>query len=389
MYSNQRINEVVDAYGLFTYRDPLIFLAVENFDDWKDRELCVRKSGFLNTYICKLDEEIFAEDPITVPNVFEIEEIKNDWNRENWSDLLIRIFDKTRAHRYCVVKLYDAPPYWRVFYERQITKFIPDEDGNLEACDVEWSYSIPKSDKHVKFTETIKFYNPLNDNNDETGLLITYGEKDDTDGQLHLGKNDIETLWTLDVYIRYCLLDIAANSAKTSGFFWLMYGSRADEDTRKAILNSMDLAGSMRGIGADEEILKKITAMYPAKPEFTVQALSEFVKAFAHAARLPLAYFRSEREQGGMFDVQSIDEVKINKKKRFVFKQLSNSMITLIFMRWGILVQEIYPNIEEMEGENYKDEIEVKIPDEADKEDVETNKEDVETDKKVNKENEE
>jgi len=387
MYSNQKIGDVIDAYGVFTYKDPLIYLAIENINEWQHREAAIRMSPFIHSYISKLDEEILAEDPICDPDILSIDEIKKEWNEEHWNDLFIKIMDKARGHRYCVVQLYETPPYWRVFYERQIKKFIPDDKGNIVSCVVEWTIEIPKTDKqYINFKEEIKFHNPLLENNDGTGVLISFGQRDDTDGELLLGKNDLEQLWTLDVYIRYCLLDIAANSAKTSGFYHLVYGLDITPELKQLLLNALDLAGSMRGIGATRKILEEILPHYPMKPEFTVMALSEFIKAFAHAARLPLAYFRSEREQGGMFDVQSIDEVKINKKKRFLFKQFSSDFMLLIKKRWGRELKEIYPNIEEMENEKYKDEITVQIPNKSDEKSAGFNKEEQETDKEISKE---
>ena len=82
------------------------------------------------------------------------------------------------------------------------------------------------------------------------------------------------------------------------------------------------------------------------------------------ACRLPLKFFRSESEKGSMFGDMTGDDIAINKKKRYLFGQFKPYFITLIFMRWGITLDDIEPFILESEEE----EIEVPMDNEKPKE---------------------
>ena len=46
------VSALTDTYGVFTYKDPLIFFAVENFQNWKHRELSIKADPIAKTYIC-------------------------------------------------------------------------------------------------------------------------------------------------------------------------------------------------------------------------------------------------------------------------------------------------------------------------------------------------
>jgi len=397
MPSNQSISDIADFYGGFTYKDDLVYFIAENIEDWRHRELALKKDPFIRAFICKLDKELFFEKPIYTPDIFggkanpepkeepafqngngnsyypekpkeplgtelgtdflgQSEEPKYDitqeWDQENWTGLHIKMFDKARGHRYCVVKLYESKPFWRVYCDREITEIYYDNEDNPTGCKVEWSRSMPKSKKFFNYTEEIKFFDGDIMSLEEGinyGLLVQFGTPQSNE---ELGELDIEDLWSLAIYIRYALLDVVQNSAKCSGFFWMMYGSAIDPTARQALLNALDLAGSGRGIGAGENVLKQVTAMYPAHPEFSVEALAEFIREFAMACRIPLNFFRSESEKGSMFGEQSGDEIKLNKQKTYIFSLFKNAMIALVKMRWGIEVEDVKPNL--LAGEEEK-----------------------------------
>ena len=69
-------DSLVDGYGVYSYKDDLIFYKIENFRDWRHRELRVQKDWLFNAYIKKLDEEIFTERPIFTPDIFGGMEIR-------------------------------------------------------------------------------------------------------------------------------------------------------------------------------------------------------------------------------------------------------------------------------------------------------------------------
>ena len=80
-------DSIVDNFGVYTYKSPLIYFRCENFTNWKHRELTVKEDPFANAYICKLDEEIFADLPIFEPDIFEMDNIHEEWLEEGWTDL--------------------------------------------------------------------------------------------------------------------------------------------------------------------------------------------------------------------------------------------------------------------------------------------------------------
>ena len=144
------LSSLVDSYGVYSYKDDLIYYKVENFRSWRHRELSVQKDWLLNAYIKKLDEEIFTERPIFTPDIFGgksdqgeldendpsiaideetqdnaiepkpemAEDVSEEWDIERWDSLLLRMFDTARTHSFCIVELYDKAPYWRVFCDR-------------------------------------------------------------------------------------------------------------------------------------------------------------------------------------------------------------------------------------------------------------------------------
>ena len=52
-----------------------------------------------------------------------------------------------------------------------------------------------------------------------------------------------------------------------------------------------------------------------------------------------------------MFQDKSSEDIKVNKKKMFVFSRFKPYFITLIFMRWGILLEDMAPFLYESEEE--------------------------------------
>lgn len=394
MGSTQRISGIADAYGIFTFKDDLIWFVVEDHENWQHRELALRMDHYIKTYIKRLDEELWAEKPICTPDIFGSKEkdqenlsllngngnvvnteeippeeeesesetdISEDWDREKWAHLMIKMKDKARVHSKCVVQLYSHPPYWRVFCDREIKYIYYDDDDTPIKVDVEWSRALPYNDKYLNFSESIILFTPdmdLTELEDETayGLLVPYGVSESED---QFGEYDLEDKWTLAIRIRYANLDIANNSSKTSGFYHYKWGPAISPDQETYLKNAADMASSSQGIGAKAIVLEDIVSHAPTKPEFTIEAKTDFIKDFASACRLPLVYFRSESEGGQMISsglFSTMDEVKINKKKLYVFNQFKPYIKALIFMRWGIELDDIEPFLYESEEE------EVEIP---------------------------
>lgn len=389
MVSTQRITGIADNYGIFTFKDDLIWFMIENHDNWQHRELSLRLDPYIKKYIKRLDEDIWAEKPITTPDIFgsqeqdqqslqllngngnvvqdeteEIEEvdsessanISEEWDHEKWNKLMAKMKDKARLHSYCVVCLYDAPPYWRVFCDREIKWIYYDDNDIPYKVDVEWSRALPYNDKYLNFEDTIKLYKPdmdLTELEDETryGLLVPYGTAESED---RLGEFDLEDKWTIAIRLRYAQLDIANNSSKTSGFYQWVWGAAISSTQETNLKDAADMASYSQGIGAKRNVLEEIIAHYPEHSEFTIEAKQDFMKDFAMACGLPLVFFRSESEGGQMISsglFSTMDEVKINKKKLYIFNQFKTFIKLLIYMRWGIELEDIEPFLYESENE--------------------------------------
>jgi len=329
----------VDQFGVYIYKNPLIWFKTETFLDWRHRELTVNKDPMANAFICRLDEEILTENPEFTPMILEGDILK-EWISEGWNDLLIRMFNAARTHSFCIVQLYDRMPYWKIFTWRELVEMLYDKNDNPIGAKVQWDNELIGSDKFRTHKETLIF-NKGNDKN--SALFVPFGSKR---GE-NLGTYDLEPVWDLLIYVRYQMLDIVNNSAKSSGFYRLVYGSAIKDAQKQDLVDGMSYAGMGSAIGAKETVLKDIIAHYPAHPEFTVMAMDESLNLLAGATRLPLSFFRGEKEGGGVFQEGFSDEAKVTKKKRYIFGQFKKAIIQLIKMRWGKEITEVVPYIEE------------------------------------------
>ena len=378
-----------DYFNIYTYKDPLIYFKVENFDNWGDRDLAVRKDYFLKRFINGLDVSIFQENPIFVPDILhsntdvdsqnesdvegeeseveltltpttpENKDILNDWNKENWKNLCIRLWDSARTHKWCVVQLYNKPPWWRVFTYREIHRI--EYDGNDIPSKVHclWTKSLPLSYKYMLHEETINLVKAdakkLNKDGkiNSLGLFVNWGVDIDD----NINSNDLEQVWSLDIQLRYVLNDIIANSAKSSGFYWVTYGSGVDDDVQDDIVNAFELCSSSKVIGATEETIKAMEAMYPKNPEFSIEAMDKLMKLFAGATGLPYLFYNGEKDTSGVFEENSSAMAQVNDKKREVFGQLKQTLLKLVEMRWGVVCEDAFPNIAEEESESFDEDV--------------------------------
>ena len=389
------LSSLVDSYGVYSYKDDLIYYKVENFRNWRHRELAVQKDWLLKIYINGLDQEILTERPIFTPDIFggkgidskdeeetdvsseedlkpdispqtqvsgeetekdlgediAVQDVSEDWENEKWDNLLLKMFDTPRTHSYCVIVLYNTAPWWRVFSEREIESIEYDKKGHPTGCHVSWTLELPKSNGvFINFDEDLTFYDRTSDNNDGRALFVPYGVAKGN----RLGEYDIEDLWSLAIDIRYINLDITNNSAKSSGFYFLKYGDALKEADSQTIVDTMDIIGSNRAIGAKKGALEDIVAIHPTQASFAIDALLAKLKIFAATSRLPLAFYVGEKETGGVFTEGFTDESKVDKKKKYIFGQFKPYIKDLVRMRWGIEVEDVELYIEETEKESFE-----------------------------------
>lgn len=376
-----------DYFSVYTYRDPLIYFKVENFDNWSHREMTARKDWFVKKFINGLDVGIFQEAPIFVPDIlhsdtgvnspavpegkeverlelqpFDNGDVLNDWNRENWKDLMIRLYDAARTHKWCIVQLYNAYPWWHVYTYREVNKIVYDDDDVPIRAECLWTKQLPLADVYNLHTETINLVkadaDKLNEKGEvnSLGLFINWGHDIDE----RVNSNDLEEVWSLAIFLRYILHDILSNSAKSSGFYWITYGSGVDDDIKDDIVNSFELCGSSHMIGATAQTIAGMEAMYPKNPEFSIAAMDKVMKVFSGATGLPYLFYNGEKDSGGVFEENSSAMAQINDKMREVFGQLKHYILKLVEMRWGVVCEDVFANIAEEEGESFEEDVEKK-----------------------------
>ena len=382
------LSNIIDKFGVYIYKSMLIKWRFENFSSWKHREITAMKDPRAMTYIQGLDEEIMTELPVFTPDILgakEVEkpkpifnplnpemdiqrqmddmddndeskfpdldeDIKTDWFLEDFSGLIITMMNAARMHRWCVVELYDRPPYWKVFTYREIKKINYNKYDVPHSVEAKWTPKLPLSQKVTNHTKTISLNRNDDKTKDHSALFVTFGNP--------VGKeiaiNDLEAIWDLLIYIRYQNLDIVNNSAKTSGFYHIIYGDAITPDQTTELKNAFDYTGAGQAIAAKERVIKDIKYHTPDHPEFTVEAMNESLNLLAGATRLPLSFFRGEKEGGGVFQEGFSDEAKINKKKLYVFGQFKSAIMQLVKMRWGVEVEDVVPFIKEEADEDNK-----------------------------------
>lgn len=380
------MSDYEDQFNVYTYLDYLIFYKIENLEWWIHRDIAAKKDFFLNRFINGLDAAIFEEKLIFIPDILEtkkdmespnedqiqdpltlkptLEEdsltpfypdvnILKDWNKENWDDLMIRLYDAARTHKWCIPILYDEPPYWQIFTYREIMEIEYDGNDIPIRAHAMWAKQLPLAKKYnqhdVWFNLTEENAEVINKdgNNTGMGLFVNWGHDIDKDIDSH----DLESKWSLAVALRYILNDILSNSAKSSGFFHVMFGGAITPTLRDDIKDSFENCGTNHMIGATEQTIKQITAMFPAKPEFSIEAMDKVMKIFSGACGLPFLFFNSEKETGGIFEENSSAMAQVNAKKREIFAKLKYYVLKLVDMRWGIVCDDVFPNIPEVKGE--------------------------------------
>jgi len=387
-----------DYFNVYTYRDPLIYFKVESCNNWAHREKAVREDFFLKKFINGLDLAIFQEKPIFIPDILQSdkevetpqdtntgesggggvpsspnilngkkaklippgsEDILDDWNREDWDALMIRMYDAARTHKWCIVQLYDDYPWWRVFTYREIEEVVYNKfDIPIKAHAV-WTKQLPRAHTYNMHDEWINLVEAnaedLNEKGEinSLGLYVNWGHDIDP----RIDGTDLDGIWSLSVYLRYILQDILNNSAKSSGFYWLMYGSGVSDAIKEDIVNAFELCGTSHMIGATKQTIEQMEAMFPKNPEFSILAMDKVMKIFSGSCGLPYLYFNGEKDTGGIFEENSSAMAQVNDKKKEVFGVLKHYILKLVEMRWGIKCDDVFPNIEEEEEEQYSEDV--------------------------------
>ena len=381
-----------DFFNIYTYRDPLIYFKIETFASWLHREFAVRKDYFLKRFINGLDVGMFQENPIFVPDILhsdtgenspdntdegnegtevelqlepttppvpENKDILKDWNRENWKDLCIRVWDAVRTHKWCVVQLYNKHPWWRVFTYREVHELTYNDNDVPIKAHCMWAKQLPVASAFNYHDETINLVEAdaeeLNKDGEinSLGLFVNWGHDIDE----RINGNDLEQVWSLSIQLRYILNDIISNSAKSSGFYHVMWGNAVTDAIKADIVNAFELCGTSHMIGATKQAIEHIEAMFPKNPEFSIEAMDKVMKIFSGATGLPYLFYNGEKDTSGVFEENSSAKAQVNDKKREVFGQLKRYLLKLVEMRWGVICEDVFLNIAEEESETFEDDV--------------------------------
>ena len=186
------------------------------------------------------DENIIDASELELsPIYYESENILHDWNKENYDDLMVRMYDSARTHKWCIIVLYDEPPYWQVFTYREICEIVYDENDIPIKAHAIWAKHLPLSTKFnqhdiwINLTEAAAELKNDKGENTGMGLYVNWGHDMDAD----IDGNDLESIWSKTVEMRYIFNDVISNSAKSSGFYWTMYGGAITTALRNEIQN--------------------------------------------------------------------------------------------------------------------------------------------------------
>lgn len=369
-------SELDNFYGVYTYKEPLIFNKTDNYNNKYHREVSFRRDPLLRIYVTKLDEEMFTELPIFQPDILnarskkeesvdadaesltlyekEIPEEGNktvirDWMQEDWNSLLVKILDTGRVHRWGIIKLYKEYPYWGVYSVMEVKEIKYSDNGEPLEAKVVYFKHLPYSfSSLLMFDDVIKF------GDDEPTIFFHYGKPEGR----YVDSDDIEHVWDLMVELRYIRHDIVRNSAKSSGFYFMKLGKAANPKHEAYVEDIMQRANYGNIVAASEGIISDIIDIHPENAAFSIKAYDKMLKAFAGACRLPLTFFNSETEKSGLGEEsRSEDDILVNKKKKFVFGQFKSIILKLVEKRWGVECEDVFPNLEEYEEENYKEDI--------------------------------
>ena len=71
-------SELDNFYGVYTYKEPLIFNKTDNYNNKYHREVSFRRDPLLRIYVTKLDEEMFTELPIFQPDILNARSKKEE-----------------------------------------------------------------------------------------------------------------------------------------------------------------------------------------------------------------------------------------------------------------------------------------------------------------------
>jgi hypothetical protein len=144
-------------------------------------------------------------------------------------------------------------------------------------------------------------------------------------------------------------------SAVKPYFLHFVFGTNADKTEKRKLQSQMGFVGPQAGLGASVALLERIDKIDCSDIPNSISAMQEMIENFANMTRLPLSFFKAERQSGGLGDTgESTDEVKVRAKKKQILKHLEY-VCSEMFAELGIEINYGIYEQQELEAEAEKD----------------------------------
>jgi len=333
-------------YPAYVFRDPLLYIqympVVLNAGEGVARTIDTNVRGdlFLNSYICKLDEEIFSEPP-----TFTNPECERIWEDNHLHLLFTDATDEIRKHGWCVIQFYeeDENITYKVFSGRHFVEWItePDDEDRLVRIGVKVRHF---DDLGNSYEEELIF------SDEELCFLLTW--KLDKTGRRYAEPDLNQAVMTIAYNMRQINGQLAFVGVKP-GFKHFVYGESKDSDFSTSFKSNMQYVDRSAGIGAMESQLKEIRDIPNGDINKIEQALDKQIKLFAGVTRMPLSFYIGERESQGLSSAgENVDMIRLDRKKKYIFNILSPYIEEIMLYVYGKDTKVEMPlQVEEIEDE--------------------------------------
>lgn len=326
-------------YPSYYFRDPLIwahympYILQANESIAYTIDLNVAGDSFLKSYIVTLDEETFAKVP-----AFANEENKKIWEDNLLSVMWIQVANEIRKHGWCILKFYDDDT-WKVLSPRYFEKWLieTDEDGRKTriGCNMNWTDDIGNNypEKCIFGGETLCF-------------LIKWAEPSN---KQRFAEPDLnQAVMTRAYGIRQINDQLVYSGAKPS-FYHFVYGDNMTDDGRTSMKNEIKNIDRSTAFGMRKDLLEEIRIVPNADTQKILDALEKQIQMFAGVTHLPISFYLGERNSNGLSDAgESIDELRVEKKKMMIFRRLLPYIKEVMLFKYGVVIDV---DLEEKENE--------------------------------------
>jgi len=269
------------------YADPVLNRV--NFKSVADKEACLKGDFLINSYITKLDEEIFSVAP---------EGAGDEWYVDSLYIMCTQMVDKARLHGWSVVQFYNTSPFWRVFSEPDKVDWICDDQNQVIGVKVAYGTET-KEDLMFGVNQC---------------YLFKFKEGDNKGGMF--AEPDLnQAMWTIATVVREIQFQLDSMCRKPE-FYHIVYGS-PNVNERTSVRNALDNVNSINSFAASENVVKEIRVIKRETFGELQDVIADKIRNFSGLTRLPLAFYNGERTSGSGTGgaAENMVEIKIIRRK--------------------------------------------------------------------------